>query len=82
MANRMLMIPLRSLVTHPRLPMRTMYHLFVRLSFFTVVKATRCRSTRFNQNIHQARGGGRQCETIDVITYDFAYIATIACNTA
>jgi hypothetical protein len=28
------------------------------------------------------RGGGRQCETIDAITYDVAYIATIACDTA
>jgi hypothetical protein len=26
--------------------------------------------------------GGRQCETIDAIAYNVAYIATIACNTA
>ena len=51
----MMMISLPSLVTYPRLPMRTMYHLFVRLSFFTMVKATRRRSTTFNQNIQQAR---------------------------
>ncbi len=54
MTNTMMMISLPSLVTHPRLPLRTMCHLFVRLFFFTTESLTAF-GTTFLVDLHTTR---------------------------